>query len=463
MQARAALLLALLAALLAALPALPAGMGLDAQVSPPNVRVTTAQGPANEVHVAVNPLDPDNLVAAAKDYTIGTAAPCGEPGARGTYNVWAGYYWSTDGGHTWGNGLMPGYPGGLPGSVSLLTGYQCSSDPVVAFDGLGHAHYLGLAYQGFTPAGTLVSTNMLWLATSLDGGATWPVILKVAELPYPAFFNDKEWFAIDPVTNIATVTWTEFLPVATNIMVARCVLGEACSPPLAITLPFVESVQGSAPAVGPDGTVHVVWNDYRSRCIRYTSAPLGSAFLVPDRCIAPNVQFVGGQPNSGYRTPSMPAVAVDRSGGPHDNHVYVAWTDGRSDASDIYAVRSPDGGATWTAAFRVNGDPLGRSNFFPAVGVAPSGRADIAFYDRRDDPANRFNLLYLASSTDGGLTWPNTRVGEVPFDGTGCYHQQGFSFIGDYIGVASTDANAFPVWADSRNGRCDVYTAIVPR
>jgi hypothetical protein len=66
-----------------------------------NFEATIENGPANEVTIAVNPKDPDNLIAGGKDYTLG-------PSGNG-YIVWSGYYWSEDGGKTWGNGLIWGY------------------------------------------------------------------------------------------------------------------------------------------------------------------------------------------------------------------------------------------------------------------------------------------------------------------------------------------------------------------
>jgi hypothetical protein len=414
---------------------------------PANVRVTNALGPANEVAIAVNPVDNDQLLIGAKDYSLGNTMPCGEPGGRGVHNVWAGAYYSKDGGATWTEGRIPGFPGDVP---NALAGYHCSSDPMVAFDALGNAHYIGLLYSGFDAVTPAFSTSAMFVATSLDGGATWPIIDRFMDLPGPtAFFNDKEWFAFDPVTNQATVVW-DLLSFG-GVSVATCPAGLACAPTQV-------RLNGQLPtvAVGPDSVVHVASDNFGN--VFYASAAHGAPF-VNGRNVA-GAREIGGVPNSNYRAITEPAVAVDPSDG---RNVYIVWPDGRNDGGDILGIASHDGGATWTQPFRVNDDPVGKAQFMPAISVAPNGRVDVSFLDRRDDPGNRFNVEYVASSYDHGATWVNTRVGEVGFDGTGCYHQAGFTFIGDYQGVASTNATAHPVWADSRNGRCDVYTASVPR
>jgi hypothetical protein len=428
---------AALVPLLALLAIAPAFAALGAQSLPANVRVTNVLGPANEVSIAVNPLDGQQLLIGAKDYSLGNDPACG------VHSVWAGVYRSSDGGATWQEGRIPGFPGDAPG---VLTGYPCSSDPVVAFDGFGRAHYNGLAYNGDQP----FSLSTVYVATSLDGGATWPVIDRVLDLPDRFAFNDKEWFAFDPVTGTATEVWDVLGP-GGGVTAATCPAGLACvvaQTDLGGLFPTV--------AVGPDSVVHVATFDFDH--VNYLSAAHGVPFGA-GRDVA-GLQEIGGQPNSGYRVLTDPTVAVDPGDG---QRVYIVWPDARRDVSDIYGIASSDGGATWTPPFRINDDAAGHSNFMPAIGVAPNGRVDVSFLDRRDDPGNRYNVEYVASSYDHGATWVNTRVGEVGFDGTGCFHQEGPKFIGDYQGVASTNSAAHPVWADSRNGRCDVYTASLPR
>ncbi|MCA1812607.1 MAG: glycoside hydrolase [Halobacteriales archaeon] len=441
---RPALVLAL--AVLSIAPAF-AALGPGTSATPVNVRVTNVLGPANEVSIAVNPLDASQLLIGAKDYSLTGVATCGEPGGTGAHNVWAGVYSSADGGATWRESRMPGFPGDIP--PTALTGYPCSSDPVVAFDNLGHAHYTGLAYNGYDPLTPQVSFSTVWVATSLDGGVTWPVITHLQDLPGPTgFFNDKQWFAFDPVTGTGTVVW-DLLSYG-GVAVANCPLGIACATTqvrIAGGLPTV--------AIGPDSVVHVATNN---GAVYHASAARGAPF-VNGRNVA-SWQQVCCLPNTNYRWINEPAIGADPGSG---QNVYIAFSDSRRDEGDIYVISSHDGGATWGGAVRVNDDAAGKAQFMPALSVAPNGRVDVSFLDRRDDPGNRFNVEYVASSYDGGATWLNTRVADVGSDGTGCFHQAGFKFIGDYQGVASTDSAAHPVWPDSRNGRCDVYTASVPR
>ena len=70
-----------------------------------NFPVHNAPGANNEPSVAVNPTNPDNIVAGGNDYETPND------------DSWCGYYWSEDGGKSWTTGLLPGYP---RGPVSVL-------------------------------------------------------------------------------------------------------------------------------------------------------------------------------------------------------------------------------------------------------------------------------------------------------------------------------------------------------
>ena len=90
-----------------------------------------------EPSIAIDPLNPDVVVASAQDMR---KVP--EFGNR-----WNSYDRSVDGGRTWKNDLLPGYPTDMSpaGIASPLKQYRFTSDPLVAFDAHGNAYFAGLA------------------------------------------------------------------------------------------------------------------------------------------------------------------------------------------------------------------------------------------------------------------------------------------------------------------------------
>ena len=45
-------------------------------------------------------------------------------------------------------------------------------------------------------------------------------------------------------------------------------------------------------------------------------------------------------PNGGYRTPTLPALAVDNTGGPLDGSIYLTWNDQRNGNAGTGSGRS---------------------------------------------------------------------------------------------------------------------------
>jgi hypothetical protein len=91
-------------------------------------------------------------------------------------------------------------------------------------------------------------------------------------------------------------------------------------------------------------------------------------------------------------------MAVDATGGPFNGNIYIVWASdpaGDMDNSDIFFSRSVNGGATWSPEVQIDvaaGAPGGAADQFePFVEVGGAGVASIAWYDRRNDPANNFN------------------------------------------------------------------------
>src|SRR5438477_10850361 len=147
-------------------------------VQPPAVTVNqdTAGAPQNETAIAVDPNNPNHVVAAANDYVSRTwsctvsGTPCSALG-----DAYSGTYFSNDGGQTWCcTASDPAHLGTLIPGVERLTGgiYDAGGDPSVAFDSQGHVFYAGLGFDRTAPPSTVAvnkgtfdaSGNLTWTA-----------------------------------------------------------------------------------------------------------------------------------------------------------------------------------------------------------------------------------------------------------------------------------------------------------
>ncbi|HEX9709532.1 MAG TPA: sialidase family protein [Candidatus Thermoplasmatota archaeon] len=442
-----------------------------------NVLTGASPRPANEVTVAINPTNPLNIVGAANDY----GTPNGD--------AWVGVYSSFDGGKSWNRTLIPGYRpsaspfpqpcagGQLPGQG--LCGFEGAGDPVLAADKDGNFYVAGIAFKR-NPA-PLGRASSIWVAKSTDGGVTWPasgVTVPVISLT-TATFHDKEWLAVDPKTSDVYVSWTAFnLLALSEIFVIHSSDGaQTWSTPVLVSSGgfftgteedvHLPQVQGSQVEVDNNGTLHLAWIDYNvPNSLKYTRSTDKGRTWDTIQTIAPVDLIASPQPQGTYRTPTMPDMAVDLTNGTYGGSVYIWWPDDAGGDADILQVYSRDGGSTWSNVTRVNNDPEGNgaSQFFPAVSVAGNGWVIGEFYDRRDDPENRLLSVYFAVSFDGGATYPvQVNVTDLGFDGDKSAGASGVGFIGDYLGIASSDFYAVGLWCDTRNydngTSTDIYSA----
>jgi hypothetical protein len=233
-------------------------------------------------------------------------------------------------------------------------------------------------------------------------------------------------------------------------------------------------VQFGQVAVGPGSVVHFTFWSLRqnpgevSGVYHTTSRDAGATWTAP-ALAGRFVSVFDLQVTHKYRIVTNPALAVD----PHSGAVAIAYPNPaevgaapRAQADlDIFVVRSTDEGATWSAPTRVNDDLVGPSNgqWMPALAWGPDGTLHATWLDYRSDPLGQAARVFYAFSRDGGATWsPNAAVSDVPFDGTGGYHQSGAGTIGDYMGLAVSGQAVHPFWSDTRGGRNDVFAAVLP-
>ena len=180
-------------------------------------------------------------------------------------------------------------------------------------------------------------------------------------------------------------------------------------------------------------------------CVRSSNAQIATQTPRFDQSTAVNM---GGFLGFGGINPAgltgMVFLAIDRSGGPTNNNIYMLASvvpNGRS-TTDVMFVRSTDGGLTFSAPKKINDDPINPSkwHWFGTFSVAPNGRLDAVWHDSRNAANNTDSQLFYSWSTDAGVTWaPNVAVSNSfnPFEG---YPNQ--SKIGDYITIVSDNTGA---------------------
>ncbi len=167
-------------------------------------------------------------------------------------------------------------------------------------------------------------------------------------------------------------------------------------------------------------------------------------------------------------------IAVDDSRGGYRSRLYYAMDDFREDAGGVFILRSHDLGETWSTPTRLSRDAARRVRRRPTAAVSTNGHLIVAWFDPRGDPSRRCWQLVVSASVDGGASFGPARP---VADSVSCNDQPGnlvprpagpFNVAsrwpegGDYFGlVALPDGSFRAIWADSRTGLFQLWTALI--
>lgn len=454
--------------------------------------------PQNETTVAVNPTNPDNLVAGANDYRV-----CCDFNGLNDASGFA--YASFDGGTHWTNVQLPGLTDHT-GGQGVFKRVDAAGDPAVAFGPDGTAYYANIVFSRVSPASGIA------VSVSRDGGLTWSEPNMVAYDDAGNFFNDKEFIAAGADGKVV-VTWTRFNlgPQGTGFRESPIVMaiskdrgktwnrqGSPVSDP---AHPFD---QGSMPQFAPDGTLYVAY-EAASPTTGFATDATVIARSTDDGKTFTNVEvgrvfddadcysvFGGRQTLTGehFRLNSFPSLSID----PTNGRLAIVWADDRGagncgtgspafvgvTSAKVVLITSPNG-TTFSAPQVISGG----DTVFPGV-AANKGKIAVSYYTRAFTATHNPTLCNLKTGT-GSATEGVPSAVDVCLDYAARTSSNGFaaetrltsegsnpyiefangSFIGDYSQIASgSDGIAHPVWTDFRGNpnpggtraNQDVYT-----
>jgi hypothetical protein len=398
----------------------------------------------NTPNVASNPVSPANLVIANK---------IDSPSYSCALNV------SFDGGGHWSQTPMPVPAGEEP---------KCyAPDASFGADGTLYVSFVTLAGRANAP-------HAAWLVTSRDGGQT--VSPPISTPLGPDAFQVR--VAADPrVPGRVYLVWLKAAPqlglysIETTGNPIEAIRsddgGRTWMAPTQVSAPSRIRVIAPSPAFGPHGQLYVLYLDLEGDSLDYAGASGGRGGppyaghwqLVLARSLdrgASWTQSPVGEVVPARRfivyTPPFPSLAVD----PVSDQLYVAFEDAHNGHSDVKLWTLPPGATSWRGAVRVNDTPVNdaTAQYLPKVAVAPNGRVDVVYYDRRADPTNVLNQVSFQSSYDHGATFSrHINLSDRPFSSRiGFGADRGLADLGGTLGLVSSANRAMAVWTDTRAG-----------
>jgi hypothetical protein len=459
MRGRSGLLPVVLSAAISGL-IIQLAVGVPAAGAAPPANIDISRAPGNEAEnaIAINPTNPQNIVAMSvlPDVKSGTFV--------GT---------SFDGGTTWTTRVI--------GKGKPLGKICC--DQQLAFDRYGN---LWMTYL-------LNTTGNVPIALSTDGGLTFKKVTEIvptsptgsrsghhAKPPKGKNARSGNKHAEGDQPSIATgpnSVWVSYTSYPSKVVQAAGARvtglgahGHFRGPESVPT----EDGRGNYgdTGVGPDGEVMAI---YQSRdngqggSTLYTALDpdgLGPAGFEQPRFLARTriggFDYIAAKPNRSIDAEAN--LAWDQTGGAHNGRVYAVFTDelgNESDDINVMVRHSDDDGTTWSPKIELNDDGGTNSQFDPAIALdQATGFVGVSWYDARNDMGlggqgdtdgipNDDAQIWATYSQDGGASFaPNFQVSE----GTSSAPAAGSSFdYGDYTHAAFQSHRFYPAWSDNSN------------
>ena len=410
-----------------------------------NVLVSSGTYFEGEPSIAINPSNPQHLVAAWMGFQFGQKIVI-----KSAY--------STNGGTTWSAPIFQAHlaPGNSSADVSL------------GFDHLGNVFMCYIDYDnaGFTQ-------GQVVLRKSTDGGITWGTaveVINISDCPNKLCI-DRPWMVVDqsgnsPLAPIYVTTMNADQPALItppyNPYVSVSIDGgqSFMNPRVMDTVNYLAGTSITqpmpTPAIDGTGTFYAVYPSYVVSQSVYPRQVLASSTNL-GTTITHEIVYQGlnvGVSNSLFKRAGK--LIADQA---HAGHLAYCFLSEQNDQSDVYLMESSDGGNTWGTMQKVNQDPIGNNRVQDLLwgNFNESGDLVITWRDRRNAPNDGYEQaseIYAATKPFGALT-----VGpDYPISSQAAAHDTILEGSGnDFMSVVYAGDTCYAVWGDVRSGTLKIY------
>ncbi len=423
----------------------------------------------------------------------------------------SGFAASNDGGKTWTNGFLPGSSGTT----------DTFGDPSLGVDRHGIFFYANLAADS-SGHGTIQVNS------SADGGQTWTEGVIVQQ----DNGSDKEWLAVgpDPVNknrDNVYVTWTSFQSTGSQVRFGRSTDGGVTWTSKTIFAPGPDPnpanpqnfIQFTNPVVDPiTGTLYIPFLHFSNADQDFiqmlVSGDAGETFHfatfdvsgAPSPTVLPVTQpgeltecgggnfrlTVHGTLDAGPGAFGLPRyvnasrMTLQPAAAARNGVVYLAWNNSASNVfgsaagSNVWFIRSNDGGQTWFGPIEVNpAVDTDKHHVLPSLAIDQDPNdVHITYYTQHTDTSID---LDMANSHDRGDTFPTDRTlrvsqtsfhlppTNIPLSNAPAFRATNYDrqiavcyALGEYQGITSANGSVYVGWGDMRNELTEPVNALDP-
>jgi hypothetical protein len=415
--------------------------GSDATIADCNNAATTSapggDGSSNRQHneptAAIDPLNTAHMTAGANDYCP----------VQTITDAWAGFYYSSNGGASWTNSLLPGYPTDTSdaGQESPLFGFVAGAgDPVQDWDREKHVYYAGIAFNRAHPQnGSIWLARYLWPDVQTSPTYEFTTLVSRGTPGVAGIFEDKVELGVDigtasPHQGNVYVCWARFTGNGNNAIELATSTDGGETFRIQRISDGVHGNQSCDVAVTKTGKVFVTWRQFefapgapvpqkqRDAVMWVRSDNGGQSFTKPaeafpfthwdmtdrtlgggaardcgDGPLACQSDYVFGRVDSGPRNGADPVAGegdeayvvieatVSGTGTPTGT-TYGTVESGTGSQGAIFFSKTTNGGTSWSQPVRI--DPQQKGHQFYADIDVDNGVMYAVYHDSRNDNAS---------------------------------------------------------------------------
>jgi hypothetical protein len=414
--------------LVAVLAALALGVGVSAAQAAQVLSIANVSndGPAdngdNELDIAINPTNSQNMIAGWNDYGVGNSCGVG---------------WTTDGGQTWRTDWLRGM---TPAGGNPTYDYG-AGDPSVGFMNDGTAVFTCNAWSNKKP-------TAIFVTTSSDGGKTWASPQKVASAETKAGNLDHPMMTIDHYKNRALIAYTGWSGYQAN---SYALVSDSTATKWSGPYRIAADYKANAPDVfdvslagAPDGTIYStagIWQhvtEWSEQAVVVSQLRPGESAFTHSVKVRDLVPAPITLPGESWRTSMQASIGVDATG-----TVYELTGDYVTGKLHMYLAKSTDHGASFPTQLQLTSGS--HDEVMPWMSVTPGGRVDTIYYDYNES-TGLMDVDY-GQVAPGGSTMSRTVVQQgIDGDAQPPRGPGGAPFMGDYLGIDSTAGLVALAW-----------------
>jgi hypothetical protein len=429
----------LLAAVLAAFGLVFAASAAQAMPHVTTLVNMSSDGPVNngdnEVDIAINPTNSQNLIAAWNDYGVGISCGIG---------------WSLDGGNTWHTDWLRGV---TPAGGNPTYDYG-AGDPSVGFLNDGTAMLTCNAWSTTKP-------TAIYTTRSSNGGQSWePVVLR-AYAANLAGNLDHPMMTIDHYGNRVLLAYSAWKGYHVN---SYALISSDGGTTFVGPYEIAADYKSNAPDVfdvslagSPGGTIYAtsgIWQhvtEWNEQAVVVSQLRPGETKFTRSVKVRDLVPAPYNLPGETWRTSMQASIGVDSAG-----TVYELTGDYVTGFLHMYLAKSTDHGLSFPTQLQLTSGR--RDQVMPWLSVTPGGRVDTIFYDY-DEATGLMDAVY-GQIAPSGTTMSQTVLQRgidgdaIPPRGPG--HS---AFMGDYLGIDSSANSVAVAWTGAGPISQDVWEA----